>query len=164
MWVVLKAGGLYWWMAIEDAGDPKKLVKEMLKAGPSKWASCHGQVISKLSSSCLLNDQFTPAALAVLSGVYQVETHIERQPKDGSWWLMKQVWDQSELNVVYWSKGCEEWYQHCLSDIQEGKAGLMIVREWKAKLKRALHMALFKSNFNVLLQEFTTAKALVVDI
>ena len=75
MWVVLKGGGLYWWMAIEDAGDPKKLIKEMLKAGPSKWASCHGQVIAKLSSSCLVNDQFTPAALAVLGGVYQVETH-----------------------------------------------------------------------------------------
>ena len=108
MWVVLKAGGLYWWMAIEDAGDPKKLVKEMLKAGPSKWASCHGQVIAKLSSSCLVNDQFTPAALAVLGGVYQVETHIDTQPEDGSWWLMKEVWDQSELNVGYWSERCEE--------------------------------------------------------
>ena len=79
--MVLKAGGLYWWMAIEDAGDPKKLVKEMLKAGPSKWASCHGQVIAKLSSSCLINDQFTPAALAVLGGFYREETHIDRQPQ-----------------------------------------------------------------------------------
>ena len=75
---------------------------------------------------------------------------------------MKEGWDQSELNVGYWSEGCEEWYQHCLSDIQEGKAGLVNLREWKAKLKRALHMALFKSNFNVLLQEFTTAKASVL--
>jgi len=164
MWVALKTGGLYWWMVIEDADDPTKLVKEMLKAGPSRRSTRHGQVITKRSSSCLIDDQFSPAALAVLSRVYQVETHIPQQTEDVSWWPRKEVWDQSELNVGYWSEGCEEWYQHHLLDIQEGKAGLMNSKEWKIKIKRAAHMALFKSNFNVLSQEFITASAWVVDI
>lgn len=163
-WVALKAGGLYWRMAIEHAGDSKKLVREMLKSGPSKWAGRRGQVVGELSFGCLVDDQFSPAALAVLSGVYQVETHIARQTEDASWWPRKDVWDQSELNVGYWSERCEEWYQRRLSDIREGTGGLMNSTEWKAKLKRAPHTALFKSNFNVLSQEFMTANASVANI
>jgi len=163
-WVALKTGGLFWRMAIEDADDPTKLVREMLRMGPSRRSTRHGQVVAKQSSHILVDDQLTPAALAVLSGVYQVETHIPQQTEDASWWPRKEVWDQSELNIGYWSEGCEEWYQRRLSEIREGKAGLMNSKEWKIKIKKATHMALFKSKFKVLSQEFFTASAQVVDI
>ena len=69
------------------------------------------QVVAEVSPErFLVDDRLCPAAAAVLSGLYVVDTSVQNQVEHVSWWPRQDVWYQSELNVGYWSEACEDWY------------------------------------------------------
>ncbi len=45
------------------------------------------------------------------------------------------MWEDSGLNVGYWSSSCEEWFLKRLELIQNGKMDVRTKTEWKAALK-----------------------------
>ena len=163
--VALKMGGLYWRLAMEDADDSEQLVKKAMKSRP--FARPVGQVVAEVSpTEFLVDDQLSPAAAAVLSGLYVVDTSIQNQVEHVSWWPKQETWYQSELNVGYWSEACEDWYQQRLADIREGRASMMNATAWRNKIKgKGAHIATFKDKFSVFAENFVNknGKPLHVD-
>lgn len=84
------------------------------------------QVVAEVSPErFLVDDRLCPAAAAVLSGLYVVDTSVQNQVEHVSWWPRQDVWYQSELNVGYWSEACEDWYQERLDVIRAGNACML---------------------------------------
>lgn len=153
--VALKMGGLYWRLTIEDADKPEQLIKKAMKLRP--FSRPVGQVVAQVSEEeFLVDDQLSPAAAAVLSGLYVVNTSFQNQVEHVSWWPKQDVWYKSELNVGYWSERCEDWYQQRLLDIRAGKAVMMNSRDWKISIRgKGPQVTAFKEKFSLFAQDFT---------
>lgn len=162
--VALKMGGLYWRLAMEDADDCETLVKDTMKWRP--FSRPVGQVVGRVSSTqFLIDDQLSPAAAAVLSGVYAVETSISNQVEHISWWPKQDTWYQSELNVGYWSEACEDWYQQRLTEIRGENPEMMNGAAWRTKIKgRGPHVAMFKTKFSLFAEDFVEGNANLVPV
>ncbi|KAG2127268.1 uncharacterized protein EDB93DRAFT_1096601, partial [Suillus bovinus] len=63
-----------------------------------------------------------------------------------SWWPRPNAWNVSGLNVGFWSAHCEDWFQGCLCNLQDGVShmrhsltkdanGPMTSMQWKRSLK-----------------------------
>lgn len=157
--VALKMGGLYWRLAMEDAGDDvKKLVKATLKhrVVPRPGVQVVGEVFT---GELLVDDQLSAAAAAVLSGLYVVETSLPSQVEHVSWWPKQEVWYASELNVGYWSEACEDWYQKRLHAIRSQDARMLNATAWRDNIKgKGAHVTRFKTNFSLFAKDFIMAK------
>ncbi|KIJ36411.1 hypothetical protein M422DRAFT_261156 [Sphaerobolus stellatus SS14] len=53
-----------------------------------------------------------------------------RTPSDFSWWSKPNVWDNSGLDVGYWSSECEAWFKDCVDDINNSEAWLRTNDDW----------------------------------
>jgi hypothetical protein len=58
-----------------------------------------------------------------------------RQTADISWWPKPSAWAGSGLNVGYWSRDCEGWFQKRLALLREGKGDLKNPSVWKHSIK-----------------------------
>jgi hypothetical protein len=79
------------------------------------------------------DDDLSAEELDLICGVYHISTN-GAQTSDSLWWPKHRTWMKSGLNVGYWSRGCEDWFQLCLSSTLNGTAHLKTVGEWKASL------------------------------
>jgi hypothetical protein len=75
------------------------------------------------------------------------------QTADISWWPKHSAWAKSGLNVGYWSRSCEEWYQKRLQSIHSNTAQLRTGRKWKDSIA-----------FQHQAQKFNTTYSLVAGI
>lgn len=57
------------------------------------------------------------------------------QSADKSWWPKQSTWNHSGLNLGYWSRDCENWFQKRLVAIHSNTAFLRTAGEWKTSLK-----------------------------
>jgi hypothetical protein len=99
------------------------------------------------STPAYWDDRLTEDELNLVCGVYKVDTGKELQDMiaehvftlhsgqndssigrcqmtDISWWLKPATWEISGLNIWFWSRDCEGWYQKCIDDIWAERAGL----------------------------------------
>lgn len=54
--------------------------------------------------------------------------------KELSWWPQHGQWKQSNIDVLYWSNGCESWYQRRSHGILHGKLDVRSGRQWRQAL------------------------------
>jgi hypothetical protein len=153
----LMRGGIVWRLAKEAASSDSVLL------GPSDEASAFG--IFKTAASGLLkpdtlvyDDTLSRDEMDLICGVYAVangqfpfcflvwrssemvlgRSMFERpaeQTTDMSWWPKNSTWNNSSLNVGYWSTGCEEWFQRRLANIRDGTATLKTTAKWTSALR-----------------------------
>jgi hypothetical protein len=72
----------------------------------------------------------------LISVIGQYDTSLgRRQTTDISWWPKPAAWEISGLNVGFWSKDCEAWYQKHLDDIRAGTAELRSPSKWRHSLR-----------------------------
>jgi hypothetical protein len=60
------------------------------------------------------------------------------QTSDVSWWPKPETWENSPLNVGYWSPNCEEWFCERLDHIRTGssRGGPRSGSTWTSDLKK----------------------------
>ncbi|KAG1850421.1 hypothetical protein F4604DRAFT_1592846 [Suillus subluteus] len=51
---------------------------------------------------------------------FMCRTYYMQDQGTVSWWPQPHAWNASGLNVGFWSARCEDWFQTCLGNIQEG--------------------------------------------
>ena len=109
----------------------------------------YGDIIqSGLDRIMLWDDALPEDELNLICGIYKVWTQFRNQTSDSSWWPKHSVWMASNLNVGYWSVGCETWFQMRLEAICQGTAQLRIGAEWKDSLRFWRPIGPFITNYN----------------
>ena len=89
---------------------------ELMQVSNSKWAVC--RIMSKM-----------------LNIAGQSHPTLGCQTTDLSWWPKPSAWQVSGLNVGYWSRDCEAWFQKHLQLIRDGGGDLRGPSQWKHSLK-----------------------------
>lgn len=57
------------------------------------------------------------------------------QASEKLWWPKASTWETSGLNVGYWTRTCEIWFQKRLEAINASKAQIRTATHWKEALK-----------------------------
>ncbi|KAJ7041021.1 hypothetical protein C8F04DRAFT_1177591 [Mycena alexandri] len=108
-------------------------------SGPSSGAYTNGRFIwdGRSTSPAYVDDVFTQEELDIICGVYEVSTGQSdpfgpdgQQTKTVSWWPREVTWRNSGLNMGYWTRSCEAWFQNRLAEIRAGSAELHNLRHW----------------------------------
>jgi hypothetical protein len=137
------AGGIVWRLVIHD------LELSHICAGPSDDVFEYGDMICSDSSGVeLWDDALSEDELNLICGVYRVRTKFSNQASDSSWWPKHSIWMASNMNVGYWSVGCETWFQMRLDAIRKGTAQLRTAAEWKDALRFWRSTKPFVANYN----------------
>jgi hypothetical protein len=125
----LMKGGIVW-----------RLVKESLPVedvldGPTSDVVDHGCALVQ-SDGALWDDDLSEEELALICGVYKVDTlsGVNSQ-SHSSWWPKHTTWMCSVYNVGYWSPANENWFQRRLDLIRAGNADLKTSQQWREQLK-----------------------------
>ncbi|KAJ8096166.1 hypothetical protein PM082_000074 [Marasmius tenuissimus] len=84
----------------------------------------------------------TEEEIDLVCGVYYVQTRFSRDQGNNkylsshkSWFPRPGAFNAGSLNVGYWSKDCEKWYQSRLAECRSGKAQLMSGPRWKSAMQ-----------------------------
>lgn len=139
-------GGIIWRHALETAGA---LADESVLGGPSEETLTCGTCVQCDGVEPLWDDGLSEADIDVICGVYKYETGASvqcitcfpysasvllgngNQTSDLSWWPKQSTFIRSGLWPGYWSRSCEDWYQHRHNDIVSGKTDLKTSAQWQ---------------------------------
>ncbi|KAF9269027.1 hypothetical protein L218DRAFT_916545 [Marasmius fiardii PR-910] len=131
------AGGLIGRIALEV------VTEEAVVYGPDA-----GSILQ--SGSCIFEDSgigfwdqsLTEEEIDLICGVYYVKNRSDRDWGDKkyasshkSWFPRPGAFNAGSLNVGFWSKDCEKWYQRRLMEIRSGKAQLMNASRWRSAMQ-----------------------------
>lgn len=71
--------------------------------------------------------------------IIQLQPGDKAQAKELSWWPKASTWENSGLDVGYWSEDCEDFYQRRLEEIRKGEAVLLPAKKWRDRIKFKAH-------------------------
>jgi hypothetical protein len=144
--VAVMKGGIVWRLS-------KDVVKRgVVLKGPSSLSRTDGFVVGTLEGDYLVDDNLDSAAEDIICGVYHVLAEgmqssfnirviielglgSKGQATELSWWPKASAWENSGLDVGYWSQDCENFYQRRLAEIRNGTAVLLPARKWREKIR-----------------------------
>ncbi|PFH50413.1 hypothetical protein AMATHDRAFT_145146 [Amanita thiersii Skay4041] len=125
--VALMKGGIVWRLALHVV-DPSAVIQ-----GPTDMQE-YGTIVTQGNWSHV-DDELTPSELNLICGVYHVYENNGSQVASLSWWPQHELFMVSGLNVGYWTKKCENWYQERLRQINNGKLSILSVNNWDKAIR-----------------------------
>ncbi|KAI1789776.1 hypothetical protein LXA43DRAFT_892236 [Ganoderma leucocontextum] len=132
----LLRGGIVWRLALEILGAGPSV--ELAQQGPSSDVWHYGQAFVPSRGDASYDDALSSDELDVICGVYKVYTANNNfsQTQDYSWWPKAGTWEDSDLDMGYWTPYCEEWFQQRLRRIWANDTEPRTAKKWKDGLKR----------------------------
>ncbi|KAI0652707.1 hypothetical protein C8Q79DRAFT_997666 [Trametes meyenii] len=122
-------GGLLWRLALEILGSDA--IGRAVQ-GPSEGVFEYTEVVKPRHGPAYYDDALTPEEIDIVCGTYKIADSGHKTPVYWSWWPRPAQWKSSGLNMGYWTKFDEEWFQERLASIRRGTSTPMTASLWKA--------------------------------
>ncbi|KAL0058527.1 hypothetical protein AAF712_014786 [Marasmius tenuissimus] len=107
------------------------------------------------------DDELTPEEIDLICGVYIVEKVAEHsgsvsQAAHRSWWPRPGAFEAGGLNLDFWSRDCEKWFQHRANECAS-KFNLMSASQWRRAMQMQHNLRQTPTNNQAITARFLEA-------
>ncbi|KAG2343149.1 hypothetical protein BDR05DRAFT_885107 [Suillus weaverae] len=109
-------GGLIWCLALHSLGFNH--LPSVLNSISTEAVPFSGLLIGN-GDQTYYDNGLSEEEIDFMCGMYYID-HCKFYSSIVSWWPWPNAWNTLGLNVGFWSAHCENWFQGCLGNLQEG--------------------------------------------
>ncbi|KAI0346335.1 hypothetical protein BDW22DRAFT_1302985, partial [Trametopsis cervina] len=89
----------------------------------------------EIEGTTYIEDELTPQELDVIVGLYRILTpQSDKQGSFVSWWPPADVWAVCGVNMGYWTRENENWFQRRLDGIRNNVSKPLTRQQWRSEL------------------------------
>ncbi|KAK7684320.1 hypothetical protein QCA50_012644 [Cerrena zonata] len=124
-------GGIIWRLASESVQQ-----RGVMDLSSTELPTHNAALINTVDLPQMVTYSLSPSEIEMIVGAYTDYNDRQKQLTTYTWWPTPTIWNSSGLNVGYWTRGCEVWFQDILQKIREGKHYPLSQSQWRKILRR----------------------------